>query len=313
MEKSVVIIAGPTASGKSRLALDLAQAVHGDIINADSMQLYAPYPILTAQPDKDERAAVPHHLYGAIAPPALGSAAWWRDEAIKCIDETFRQNRTPILVGGTGLYLEALMHGLSPMPNVPEEIRNETKALHEKLGATSFHEKLATVDPETAARLPAGDTQRLIRAYEIYSASGKPISHWQKQPLQTPPAHWQFSSILLQPLRATLNNMIDARFKSMLKKGALDEVNAARILPMADDHPARKAIGCRELEAVLDRKLTVDEAIAQAQTATRHYAKRQNTWFKNRFLKREHDVGRPVTTLEKPVFNQALQRHLNIR
>jgi tRNA dimethylallyltransferase len=296
--KTVFIIAGPTASGKSGLALTLAAEQQGCIINADSMQVYSPYPVLTAQPDAAARREAPHHLYGHITPPETGSAASWRAEAQDVAGQAFNAGQTPFLVGGTGLYLEALMYGLSDIPDVPDDIREETKDLHRVLGAEGFHKALAEVDAETAARLAPGDTQRVIRAYEVHRATGQPISHWQSAGLQPPPADWRFTAILLLPPRDTLYAAIDRRFDGMMQNGALEEVVRAKNQGISPDHPARKAVGVRELEAVLDDTLPLSDAVEKARQASRNYAKRQYTWFRNRFSARMQEKAWPLLVLE---------------
>lgn len=297
-QKNILIIAGPTASGKSSLALRLAQEIGGVVINADSMQLYAPYPILTAQPPAAEKAQAPHTLYGIMHPPAHSSAAAWRSDAIGAMNGAFENNLIPMIVGGTGLYLESLMHGLSAIPDVNEAYREEARATHTALGGAAFRKQLFQYDPVLAAKLHDGDTQRLIRAYEVYLATGTPLSVWQEHKPVAPPPDWRFKTILLEPTRDALNKQITNRFEKMLKHGAVEEVKAARHLAIPDNHPAQKAIGRRELADFLEGKTDLAIATTLAQTATRHYAKRQTTWFKNRFLKKEQEAGRDTLILE---------------
>jgi tRNA dimethylallyltransferase len=294
---TVLIIAGPTASGKSRLALEIVKTRPVGIINADSMQAYDAFPILSAQPDAAARALAPHYLFGTLTPPALGSAASWRADALKSIRSVQKENRLPIVVGGTGLYLEALMQGISDIPDVPEEFRKLAKEEYKKLGGPAFHEKLKTIDPETAARLAPGDTQRLCRAYEVYLATGEALSHWQKQK-PAPPEGLNFTSILLSPPREKLYADIDRRFAAMIDAGALEEVRAAEKLNIPPDHPAAKTLGVRELTVVLNREMQLPAAIKAATQASRNYAKRQATWFKNRFLKKEREKKRQIEVIE---------------
>lgn len=307
---TVLVIAGPTASGKSRLAALLAGTHPVGIINADSMQVYDAFPILSAQPDVGARAAIPHYLYGTLTPPALGSAASWREDALKSTKAVLQDKRLPVLVGGTGLYLEALMHGLADIPQVPDEFRQQSKAEHKKLGGPAFLEKLAKVDTETAARLAPGDTQRLIRAYEVYLATGEALSAWQKQKPAAPKG-LNFVSILLSPPREQLYRAIETRFAAMIGIGALEEVHAAEKLNIPADHPAAKTLGVKELQAVLDRKMELGEASKIACQMSRNYAKRQVTWFKNRYLQKEKGAGREVLVLELEDSDECLGRALN--
>jgi tRNA dimethylallyltransferase len=296
MKKTIIIIAGPTASGKSKLALALAKKVNGAVINADSMQVYSSFPILSAQPDKHEQAEVQHYLYGDVTPPEICSAALWQKKARAIIEQCIEKNIVPIVVGGTGLYLESLMHGLSDIPDVPDEMRQQVAQDYHKIGGAEFLQKLNSVDSATASRLHANDQQRLIRAYSVYLSSGQPLSYYQMAGLMTPPPEWQFSSIVLQPDRIKLYEQIDARFTCMLDKGALNEIEILKTNPINLDHPVLKTLGVRELWDFLYGKQTLPQANMQAQQNSRNYAKRQETWFKNRFLTKEIGLNRPVLT-----------------
>ena len=302
MKQRIIIIAGPTASGKSGLAMRLAAAINGAIINADSMQVYATFPILSAQPDAVARASIPHYLYGTVTAPSISTAASWRTDAMGIIENVFATGRTPIVVGGTGLYLEALMHGISDIPDVPDEIRQKIIAEYETLGGPAFRDRLMKVDKAAAIRLPPGDSQRLIRAWAVYAATGKSISYWQKEGLMSPPDVWQFKSILLLPERDTLYEAIDKRFLDMVAHGALDEVRDTPTL----EHPSQKALGVQELRAFIRGEVTREEAIHQAQQFSRNYAKRQLTWFKNRFMKKEIAAVRMPLIIEGRNYHEQL-------
>src|SRR4051812_5096626 len=217
----VLVIAGPTASGKSALALGLAEIFGGTVINADALQLYRDLPILTAWPEKEARARVPHRLYGVLDAAERGSAGRWRDAASGEIAASHRALRLPIMVGGTGLYLRALREGLAAIPPVPQEIRDEAASLYEALGGERFREHVATLDPEAASRLPPGDRQRLTRAFEVVRATGTPIGTWQRP--QAEKAPYRFVSILLMPPRELLYAACDRRFERMIAAGALAE------------------------------------------------------------------------------------------
>jgi tRNA dimethylallyltransferase len=275
----VVIIAGPTASGKSALALELAERLDAVIINADSMQSYRDLHILTARPDAAAERRAPHRLYGYFDAAERGSAARWRVLALAEIAAATRAGRLPILVGGTGLYLRAVETGLAPVPEIPAQVRQEAIELHRALGGVVFRERLAQFDPAAAKRLFPGDKQRLVRAFEVVRATGVPIAEWQQR--TDPEPAYRFATILLAPPRNRLHAACDARFVAMIEAGALGE--AARLAARGLDPglPAMKAVGIPEILSHLRGEMPLDNAIAAAQRATRNYAKRQMTWFRH--------------------------------
>ena len=275
----VLIVAGPTASGKSALALELASAIGGTIINADALQVYRGLPILTACPDRAALARAPHRLYAYLDPAERGSVARWRKLALGEIAAAHHAGRVPILVGGTGLYLRAAQHGLAAIPEIPPPLRAEAAALYDEIGGEAFRERLVRLDPASAARLPPGDRQRLKRAYEVVRATGIPIGDWQGSPAEAPP--YRFASILLLPPREALYAACDRRFERMIEAGALAEAAALSERGLDPDLPAMKAVGVPELLRHLRGEIALDGAIAEAQRATRRYAKRQVTWFRH--------------------------------
>jgi len=276
---ALVIVAGPTASGKSALALAVAEALGGTIINADSMQVYRDLAVLTARPGAAELARVPHRLYGVIDAAEACSAGRWRDMALAEIAVAREAGRVPVLAGGTGLYLRALLDGLAPVPPVPAALREEVRALHARLGGEAFRQALAARDPEAAQRLSPGDRQRLIRAYEVVAATGRPLAEWRRRqgPAASPPA----AAVVLLPPRATLYAACDARFLSMLERGALAEVETLLARGLDPALPAMKAVGVPELASLLAGRSSRRAAITAAQQATRRYAKRQYTWLRH--------------------------------
>ncbi len=282
----ILTIAGPTASGKSGLALRLATERNGVVINADSMQVYNTYPILSAQPSAADYAKAHHELYSALRPPMTGTAASWVEAANDSINRTLAAGKLPIVVGGTGMYLEFLLHGLSELPDVPEEIRAEVQAEYEANPA-SVEAKLKAADPTLFARLKPNDKQRTIRAYEVFVATGKPLSEWQSQEFKAPTHAWDHQTIILSPPREKLYAQIDQRFDGMLKAGALDEVKRGSELNLSPDHPAEKTIGVRDLRAYMNGEISLETAKEKASQLSRNYAKRQVTWFKNRFMRKE--------------------------
>jgi tRNA dimethylallyltransferase len=286
----VIIVAGPTASGKSALALGLAEAYGGTIVNADALQVYRDLRILTARPDAAAEARAPHRLYGVLDAAARGSAAHWRGLALAEIAAASSAGRLPILVGGTGLYLRALTRGLAPVPDIPADIRAEAAELHRGLGGELFRERLAALDPEAAARVPPGDRTRLMRAYEVVRATGIPIAAWQKAAI--PPSAHRFVTLLVNPPREVLYAACDARFSAMIAAGGIDEARALMTRDLDPGLPAMKAVGLPELMRHLRGDISLPQAVAAAQQATRRYAKRQMTWFR-------HQLGADLTCDEQ--------------
>jgi tRNA dimethylallyltransferase len=279
----VIVVAGPTASGKSALALALADAFGGTIINADSMQVYGGLEILTSQPGSDAKARHPHRLYGMLDAADPCSAARWRDLAKAEIVRTEEAGRVPILVGGTGLYLRTLVRGIAPMPPIPEAARAEARTLHAELGGEAFRRALALRDPQGAERLHPGDSQRLIRAYEVALATGRSLSDWQSAGRDGGAVPHLFT-IVLDPPRDGLRAAIADRFAAMVKAGALEEVRALLGRKLAPGLPAMKALGVRELAAHVAGRAALAEAVSGAVVATGQYAKRQSTWFRHQMV-----------------------------
>lgn len=283
----LLVIGGPTASGKSALALALAEKLGGAVINADSMQIYRGLPILTAQPGAADLARAPHLLYGALDIAETCSAGRWLEMAEGAITAARAKGQVPIVVGGTGLYLRSLTGGLAPIPPIPEAVREATRARLAEIGPAAFHGELAARDPEMAARLRPSDSQRLSRAAEVLAATGRSLADWQRD-AAPPPVGGKIRTILLAPPRDALYAACDARFAAMLEQGAVEEARkvGARIDAegLVDSLPALKTLGLRELIALSKGSLNLAEATAAAQQATRNYAKRQTTWFKGQFL-----------------------------
>lgn len=277
----IVIIAGPTASGKSALALDAAEEFAGTVINADSMQVYRELRVLTARPTDGDEARVPHRLFGALPVTEACSAGRWLGMARAEIEAARGAGRLPILVGGTGLYLKALTDGLAPVPGIPQGIRSEARRLHARLGGEAFRAELAKVDAEAARRLESGDSQRLIRAFEVVRATGRPLADWQRQGAGGAATDARFATIVLAPPRDALYAAIDARLDTMIEEGALDEVAELDRLGLDAGLPAAKAVGVTELRRHLRGEITLDEALESAKRASRNYAKRQLTWLRH--------------------------------
>lgn len=275
MAKQVIVVTGPTASGKSALALALAEARGGTVINADAMQTYDAFPILTAQPTPEERARAPHALYGVLPLSETLSAARWRDLAVAEIE----RSEVPILCGGSGLYLRTLMQGISAIPAIASDFRDRANADWEAIGAEAFRARLAGRDPEIVARLKPGDRQRHVRAWEVVQATGRPLSDWQKGQGQPPP--WRFRTVLLTPDRAWLRARIETRFDAMLEQGVLAEARAVFDRKPDPKWPGLKAHGAPELFRHFRGEFGLEEARQIAIDHTRQYAKRQMTWFRH--------------------------------
>lgn len=280
MTFDAVLIAGPTASGKSREALALAQAINGVVINADSMQVYREAPILTAQPSADDKALAPHLLYGHVSVRELYSVGLWRDSAITARDQALAMGRIPIFVGGTGLYFSALTDGLADIPPVPDEIRREARALLREIGVAELHARLAQRDPLTAAKLRPSDPQRVLRAYEVFETTGRPLAEWQGAPTDPVLKDKKLAAFVLDPPRPELRARIAARFEQMVEQGGLEE--AAALTGLDPALPAAKLLGLRPLQALAAGGLGREAALEAAVTATRQFAKRQMTWFRHR-------------------------------
>ena len=296
MRRSAVVLGGPTASGKSALALAIAREFGGIVINADSLQVYRELPVLTAQPSPTARAALPHRLYGFLPASEGCSAARWAALARAEIDAALGADRLPIVVGGTGLYLRSLRHGLAPVPGVPAEIRDAAKQRLAALGKAAFHAELARRDPRMAARIRPSDPQRMVRAWEVMEATGRSLADWQAEQ-DSPRASDgpRFLTLILMPERAPLYAACDARFRAMVEAGALAE--AAALQSLDPGLPAFKALGLRELIGHLRGECALEEAVAAAQQATRRYAKRQMTWFRHQVPDGRH--LRPTAPFEQ--------------
>ena len=278
-----VLVAGPTCSGKSALAMALAEALGGTIINADSMQIYRELRILTARPTEAEERQVPHALYGIRAAADPGDAAWWRAEALVAMRAATLAGRIPILCGGTGLYFTALTQGLAEVPDPGQAARDQARALLRDEGPEALHARLTEADPETAARLNPSDGQRLARAWEVYAGTGRGLASWHAGAHQQP-APYRFYAMLLDPPRATLRAAIATRFDAMLDAGAIEEVQALLSQDLPATLPAMRAHGVPELSAVIRRDITLTEARARTCLATGQYTKRQATWFRHRHI-----------------------------
>jgi len=280
---TAILIAGPTASGKSAAALALAEGLRGTIVNADSMQVYRELRVLTARPAEADMARTPHRLYGMVSAAEAYSVGRWLEQASAAIVDAAGEGRRPILVGGTGLYFKALTEGLAPIPDVPPEVRDHWREREEQLGAEGLYRELAVRDPAMAARLRPTDPQRLVRALEVIDATGVSLAEWQGAEAAPVLAPERVLKLVVAPERERVYAAIDARFDTMMKAGALDEVRGLLALGLDQGLPAMRAHGVRELGAYLAGNSSLDPAVAKAKTESRRYAKRQMTWLR-RFM-----------------------------
>jgi tRNA dimethylallyltransferase len=281
LTRQIILIAGPTASGKSALALRLAEELEGVIINTDSMQVYNVLELLTARPAKAELERVPHYLYGHVLPSvAYSTGRWFSDvEALLKSPELIEKNW--IFAGGTGLYFRALLGGLSTMPEIPDDIRSFWRMQDRELGAEKLHELLLLKDPLAAASLRPTDSQRIVRALEVFDASGRSIVEWQKTAGRALIDSATARKIVIEPDRQWLGSRIAKRFEAMMEEGAIEEVKALLSLGLSHELPAMRAIGVKEIAEVLAGRIKTEQAAELATIATRQYAKRQMTWFRN--------------------------------
>ncbi|MEJ0019646.1 MAG: tRNA (adenosine(37)-N6)-dimethylallyltransferase MiaA [Acetobacteraceae bacterium] len=277
-----LLVAGPTASGKSALALELAERANGTIINTDAMQVYRELRVLTARPTPADEARVPHALYGVRPAGEPGSVAWWREAALAEMQRTHAAGRLPILTGGSGLYFASLTTGLAEIPDPGPAARTEARGLLAQIGPAALHARLAEVDAATASRLRPTDSQRVARAWEVWRGTGSGLSAWQARAAQ--PAPWRFAAILLDPPRTELRRVIATRFAAMLEAGALQEVRSLLALGLDPALPAMRAHGVPELTAHLRGTLTLAEAGRRVELVTGQYTKRQATWFRHHSL-----------------------------
>ncbi|PSH65911.1 tRNA (adenosine(37)-N6)-dimethylallyltransferase MiaA [Phyllobacterium sophorae] len=279
--RQTILIAGPTASGKSALALRLSGETGGVIINTDSMQVYDVLSLLTARPGPDDLNAAPHYLYGHVAPSVAYSTGRWFADVESVLGMPELSDRPVIFVGGTGLYFRALLGGLSVMPDIPADIRvhwRQQEAVH---GAEKLHAILTEKDPVAASTLRPTDSQRVVRALEVFDASGRSIIEWQKESGRPLIDGEAARKVVIEPDRKWLGERIARRFKMMMGAGAIEEVKTLLSLGLPNALPAMRAIGVSEIAEMLAGRLSVEEAAELATIATRQYAKRQMTWFRN--------------------------------
>ena len=289
-----ILIHGPTASGKTGLSIALASFIDGEVINADAMQVYADLRVITAQPTLQERGEVPHHLFGFVDPAERFSTGKWLEATRTTIADVWARGKVPIIVGGTGLHLHVLTEGLAEIPPIPEECRAEAKAVYETGGMPALRAAVQKIDPIAHARIQDGDRQRLLRALEVWLATGRPMSGFQDtRPAPLAPGQWL--GIALHPHRDSIYARIDLRFEAMVQGGAVEEVKALSMRELASDLPAMRAHGVPWLLAHLRGLMSLKDAVNLSKRDTRRYAKRQYTWIGRQF---PHWVRVPLESTE---------------
>ncbi len=295
----VIILAGPTASGKSGLGLKLAEQFGGSVVNADSMQVYRELTVLTDRPTSCDEKLAPHHLYGVLSVFEQCSVGWWQRKSIIEVGKIIASGRIPIFVGGTGLYIDALINGIACIPKIPKPFRRDAIQLYEEVGGDEFRLRLSSSDEETAARLHPSDKQRLVRAWEVFQYTGRPISEWHANSKNKPISSGCFV-IKLMPPRQRLYRKCNSRFVRMVSGGALDEVVSLAALGLHPSMPAMKALGVSALLSYIQGKISLEDACSKACQETRNYAKRQYTWFRNQ-LKSDIDIVDPIDSQQEVI------------
>ena len=279
MKRRAILIAGPTAGGKSGAAIGIAQRTGGEIVNADSMQVYSNLRILTSRPTVEDEACVRHHLYGCLDGSVACSTGMWLEALRGVLDDIWRRGKTAVLTGGTGLYFKAALEGLAEVPDIAANIRQKWRNRLAEKGPEALHRELALQDRHEAARFSPADGQRIVRALEVLEATGKPLAWFhQKARHDAVLADVELSRVVVVPERAMLYQRIEVRFDEMIRRGALDEVEALLDLKLCADLPVMKAIGVRALAAHINGMCPLAEAIERGKRETRNYAKRQMTW-----------------------------------
>ena len=279
MKKTIYLIAGPTASGKSKFSIDLAKKINGVVINSDSMQVYKNLEILTARPNKKEMKNIDHHLYGYVNGMERYNVEKWCNDATEIIHKTFQRNLTPILVGGTGLYFNTLINGLIDIPPIPESIKNESEKIIKEFGKDFLTTQIQKFDPTSLKEVNSNDTVRLRRIWEVYESTGKKFSEWKLNKNKKFIENYDFKIFLFLPNREKNYQIVNSRFIKMINSGAIEEVTKLLDLNLNDSLPIMRAHGVPEIIKFLRNEVSLEECIRRGQQVTRNYVKRQHTWW----------------------------------
>jgi len=277
--KTVYVIAGPTATGKSELAISLGKKINGAVINSDSMQVYKNLEILTARPSSSEMKNIDHHLYGFVNGSERYNVERWCNDATEIIKKTSANNLTPILVGGTGLYINTLINGLVDLPSIPESIKIESEKILQEFGKDFLINQIKNVDPESLNKINHNDTMRLRRIWEVFESTGKKFSSWKINKNKKFITDYKFKILLFLPDREKNYQVVNSRFVKMMKGGAIEEVKKLLELDLNDSLPVMRAHGVPEIKKYLANESTLEECISKGQQVTRNYVKRQHTWW----------------------------------
>lgn len=297
-----VLIAGPTASGKSALGLTLAARLGGEIVNADSMQVYEDLSIVTARPPAEDETAFPHHLYGHVSGAEVYSTGKWLAAAVRTITDIQARGRVPIVLGGTGLYFRALTQGFVEVPAIPPEIRSQVRSEVDRIGPVAAHKLLLDVDAGWAAQVHENDPQRIARGLEVFRATGRGLSSWHQDPVE-PPLSLPMLKFVLEPDRGWLRERIDRRFAAMVASGALDEVAELLGRGFSPSLPVMKALGVPELAQHLRGDMELEDAAALASIKSRQYAKRQSTWFRQQMIAWNSIIAQDLESQSANIFS----------
>jgi len=301
--KACILLAGPTASGKSALAISIAKEFGGAVINGDSMQVYDGLRVITARPSQEEERQCPHRLYGVLDPADFCSAARWRDMALDEISKCHDAGLLPIIVGGTGLYFEILTKGIAEIPEISSEVRGRLRALQKEQGNEIIFQMLQEKDPQSADRLNIGDTQRLLRALEVVEDTGTTLGEWQKKAPEGPVLETPYLHLALTPEREWLYKRCNQRLDWMIHEGgAIEEVQAIMARNLDPMLPAMKALGVPEIRDFLENKLERGEMLERIKMQTRRYAKRQMTWVRNKMSSAHTSSAQDLESFEKEFF-----------
>ncbi|MDC6448024.1 tRNA (adenosine(37)-N6)-dimethylallyltransferase MiaA [Alphaproteobacteria bacterium] len=279
MIKTIYVIAGPTATGKSEFSANLAKKLNGIVINSDSMQVYKDLNILSARPSKKEMKNIDHHLYGYVNGVERYNVEKWCTDASNLIKKNFTNNIVPILVGGTGLYISTLINGITDIPPVPEEIKIESDKILKKLGKDFLINQIKSIDPESLNKINLNDTVRLRRIWEVFESTGKKLSEWKLNKNKKFINKYNFKILLFLPDRKKNYEIVNSRFIKMIESGAVEEVKKLLRQDLNDSLPIMRAHGVPEIKKYLEKKISLDECIVKAQQSTRNYVKRQHTWW----------------------------------
>ena len=279
MNNSILFITGPTAIGKSDLAIKLSKEINGEIINADSMQIYRELKVITARPTNIDIKLIKHHLYGYVSGSERYNVEKWCNDAKNIIESLFKNNVTPIFVGGTGLYIDTLINGITSIPSIPESIKKESNNLFDKIGLDNFFDLIKKIDINAVNNISKNDTQRLKRIWEVYKFTGKKFSLWKDNKNKKFLDNIEYKIILFLPDRTKNYNRVNKRVESMIENGAVHEIENLLKYNYSSKLPIMRAHGVPEISSYLQKKVTLEECINNIQLVTRHYVKRQNTWW----------------------------------